>query len=59
MYPAYPLLDAARNEQEVLLASLMANQAVAATQASSFSAELGSAKSELASYMQAIEEDRR
>eukprot|EP00752_Nemacystus_decipiens_P003404 g3150.t1 len=46
-------------KQESLLASLMANQAVAAAQASSFSTELGSAKSELASYMQAIEEDRR
>lgn len=47
------------NEQESVLASLLATQAVAAAQASSFSAELGSAKSELASYMQAIEEDRR
>lgn len=42
-----------------MLASLLATQAVAATQASSFSAELGSAKSELGSYMEAIERDRR
>ena len=53
------LLSVLQNTKETLLASLMANQAVAATQASSFSAELGSAKSELASYMKAIEEDRR
>ncbi|CAM9833834.1 unnamed protein product, partial [Scytosiphon promiscuus] len=46
-------------EQEAVLATLMATQALAATQASSFSTELGSAKSELASYMEAIEEDRR
>eukprot|EP00903_Cladosiphon_okamuranus_P014544 g13491.t1 len=46
-------------KQESLLASLMAAQAIAAAQASSFSAELDSAKSELASYMQAIEEERR
>lgn len=42
-----------------MLASLLATQAMAASQASSFSAELGSAKSELATYMQALEEDRR
>ncbi|CAM9295376.1 unnamed protein product, partial [Hapterophycus canaliculatus] len=46
-------------KQENVLASLMATQALAANQASSFSAELGSAKSELTAYMEAIEEDRR
>ena len=37
----------------------MAAQTVATTQASSLSSDLDSAKGELASYMQAIEEDRR
>ncbi|CAM9620593.1 unnamed protein product, partial [Laminaria digitata] len=46
-------------KQEQLIATLLATQAIAATQASSFSDELGSAKSELASYMSAIELDRR
>ena len=46
-------------EQEQLIATLLATQAMAATQASSFSDELGSAKAELASYMSAIELDRR
>eukprot|EP00904_Undaria_pinnatifida_P013911 jgi/Undpi1/9650/HiC_scaffold_27.g12106.m1 len=46
-------------KQEQLIATLLATQAMAATQASSFSDELGSAKAELASYMSAIELDRR
>lgn len=46
-------------KKEQLIATLLATQAIAATQASSFSDELGSAKSELASYMSAIELDRR
>ncbi|CAM9370784.1 unnamed protein product [Ectocarpus sp. 4 AP-2014] len=46
-------------KQETLLASLLTRQDVAATQASSLSTELNNAKSDLASYMEAIEEDRR
>lgn len=45
--------------KEAVLANLLSTQAIAAAQATSFSNELGSAKSELASYMQAIEADRR
>lgn len=41
------------------MASLVATQAAAANQAASFSAELINAKSELQSYLRAIEEDRR
>lgn len=48
-----------KKQQETLLASLLTRQDVAATQASSLSTELNNAKSDLASYMEAIEEDRR
>lgn len=46
-------------DQESLMANLLATQAIAANQANSFSSELEGAKSELAAYMNAIEEDRR
>lgn len=45
--------------QETLMTTLLASQAQAASQASVFSSELGSAKSELESYLRAIEDDRR
>lgn len=41
------------------MASLIATQTAAATQAASFSSELMNAKAELRSYLHAIEEDRR